>query len=41
MALFGCLPEKGANGDFKQYEGLEIIMQVTNHIAIHMMAQQI
>lgn len=27
MALFGCLPEKGANGDFKTYEGLEVILQ--------------
>ena len=27
MALFGCLPEKGKNGDFKQYEGLEVILQ--------------
>jgi phage baseplate assembly protein W len=27
MALFGCLPEKGKNGDFKTYEGLEVIMQ--------------
>ena len=27
MALYGCLPEKGSNGDFKTYEGLEVIMQ--------------
>ena len=27
MALFGCLPQKGNNGDFKQYEGLEVILQ--------------
>ena len=27
MALFGCLPEKGKDGDFKLYEGLEVIMQ--------------
>ena len=27
MALFGCLPEKGKDGDFKTYEGLEVILQ--------------
>ena len=27
MALFGCLPEKGKNGDFKTYSDLEVIMQ--------------
>ena len=27
MALFGCLPEKGKDGDFKLYEGLEVILQ--------------
>lgn len=27
MALFGCLPQKGKDGDFKTYEGLEVILQ--------------
>ena len=27
MALFGCLPEKGKDGDFKTYSNLEVIMQ--------------